>query len=146
MKLEGDFAVTPAVVTVIGPLVAPTGTIAVSTVVDVEVGAAASVPLNFTTLLPAASKFKPLMVTVVPAVPRSGVKLFTVGVVIADVIAKVKCETAVPPEPGVVTVMFPLIASGTVTISDVAEADVTVARVPLKVTMLFPGVASNPVP
>ena len=153
VKDEADFAVTPADVTVIVPLVAVAGTVTAS---DVAVAAVtvAVVPLNLTTLFPAvASKFTPLMVTAVPAMPRSGVKLCMAGAVpTVGVMVKVLAEIAVPP--GVVTVIFPLVASGTVTVSTdaieavagTADVAVTSAGVPLKVTMLFAGVKSKLVP
>jgi hypothetical protein len=66
-------------VTVIGPVVAPAGTVVTiePIVDDVTV---AVVPLNFTTLLPASVlKPVPVMVTVDPATPVAGVKLAIVG-------------------------------------------------------------------
>jgi hypothetical protein len=48
---------------------------------------------------------------------------------------------------GEVTAIVPVVASaGTVTASWLAEADVTVAAVPWKVTVFDAGVALNPVP
>jgi hypothetical protein len=48
---------------------------------------------------------------------------------------------------GEVTAIVPLVANaGTVTVSRLAEADVTVAPVPWNVTVFDAGVALNPVP
>ena len=70
-------------VTVIGPVVAPLGTVVVRTVPLVStVGVAAVVPLNCTTLLVGVfgSKFAPLIVTVVPTGSMVGVNEVIVGV------------------------------------------------------------------
>lgn len=130
VKLSEEFAVIPAVVavagvvTVIGPLVTPGGTITASDVPVASTDEAATIeaPLNLTMLFAAmGSKFVPLMVTPVPAAPLNGEKLVIVGVVPAvGVMLKVWAEIAVPP--GVVTVIFPLEALGTVTVREVAVA------------------------
>ena len=67
-------------VTVIGPVVAPAGTVVtIEPVVGVPV-IVAVVPLNFTILLPASVlKPVPVMVTVDPTTPVAGVKLAIVG-------------------------------------------------------------------
>jgi hypothetical protein len=67
IKLEVDHAVPAEFVTVIGPVLAPTGTVTTSDVVD-DVSATTSagtwVPLNLTILFPAVtSKFRPLITT-----------------------------------------------------------------------------------
>ena len=79
VKLVALVAVPPLVVTVIGPVVAPPGTSAVRLVADVAVTVART-PLNFTSfLLVTGSKFVPVIVTAVPIVPLSGVKLVMDG-------------------------------------------------------------------
>src|SRR6266849_1147554 len=79
VKLVALVAVPPLVVTVIGPVVAPPGTSAVRLVADVAVTVART-PLNFTSfLLATGSKFVPVIVTAVPTVPLSGVKLVMDG-------------------------------------------------------------------
>ena len=75
VKLFDDVAVDEPTDTLIRPVVAPDGTIAVRLLVVAAVTFAA-VPLNWTVLLPGvALKFWPWMVTVVPTPPCCGVKL-----------------------------------------------------------------------
>ena len=72
VKLVLLVAVPPGVVTVIAPVVAPIGTVAV---IDVELEALkpdAAVPLNFTDV--AEPRFVPVIVTLVPTGPDPGVK------------------------------------------------------------------------
>jgi hypothetical protein len=79
MKLVGDVAVRPATVTLIGPVVAPSGTDVTISVI-VELMTAAGVPLKLTVLLTGAgSKSLPEIVTVVPTVPLDGEKLLMTG-------------------------------------------------------------------
>ena len=73
-------AVMVLAVTVIGPVVAPLGTVAVSELPLAAVTVAA-VPLNFTAFADGvAPKPDPLITTLVPAGPEAGVKLVIVGV------------------------------------------------------------------
>src|SRR5205809_6121807 len=65
--------VPPDVVTLSGPVVAPAGTVAWITVVDVTVKVVVLVPLNLTAVTPV--KFVPLMVTFAPTGPLAGEKL-----------------------------------------------------------------------
>ena len=71
VKLAGLIAVPPGLITLIRPLVAPAGTLALIDVAErmlkIEL-----VPLNFTLL--ARVKLYPLMVTLVPVVPLVGEK------------------------------------------------------------------------
>src|SRR6202007_2827523 len=76
VKLPALVAVPPGVVTLIGPLVAPDGTVAVIVVAELTVKLAL-VPLNRTAVAPV--KLVPLMVTLVPTGPLVGVKLEMVG-------------------------------------------------------------------
>ena len=103
-------------------------------------------PLILTVLFAdVASKLAPLMVTTVPTMPLVGVIPFIARVVTGTgVTVKVEAEIAVPP--GVVMAMFPLVAPGTVTESEVVVACVTLAGVPSNVTMSFWGDGSNFVP
>ena len=72
-------------VTVIVPVVAPTGTDVVMLVAVLAVTTAV-VPLNFTMLLAGVkSKFVPVIVTEVPIGPLVGVKLVIVGAILPDV-------------------------------------------------------------
>jgi hypothetical protein len=76
VKLLALLAVPAEVVTLIGPVIAPAGTVAVIAVAEFTVKPAL-VPLNRTAVAPV--KFVPLMVTLVPTGPLLGVKLVTVG-------------------------------------------------------------------
>ena len=71
-----EVAVPPGVVTAMGPVVAPAGTVAL-TWVDESTVKAASVPLNVTPVAP--FRFVPVRVTEVPTWPDVGVKLVWVG-------------------------------------------------------------------
>lgn len=83
MKLPDDVAVEVPTETVIGPVVAPDGTVTVKLFVVAEV-TVAGVPLNCTVLLLAVLlKFCPWMVTVVPTLPCAGVK-FKMARAVAD--------------------------------------------------------------
>src|SRR3989442_337907 len=114
VKLLALLAVPPAVVTLIGPLVAPLGTVAAIEVDEFTVKPALT-PLNRTALAPV--KLVPLMVTLVPTPPLAGEKLLIVG---AGMTVKVLPLLAVPPE--VVTLIAPLVApAGTVAVIAVAE-------------------------
>ena len=74
MKLEGDVAVEVPTVTVIGPVVAPPGTVMVR-LFSVAAVTVANVPLILTMLLLGiVEKFCPWMMTVVPTLPCKGVK------------------------------------------------------------------------
>jgi hypothetical protein len=90
------------------------------------------------------SKFVPVIVTAVPALPIVGVKLVIVGTELG-VTVKDDVLDAVPFV--FVTEMVPDVAPpGTVTVSFVAVAAVTVAAVPLNCTVLSPATALNAVP
>jgi hypothetical protein len=79
VKSDDDVAVRLPTVTLIGPVVAPDGTVATISVL-VALVTVAEVPLNATELLAAVVlKFAPVMVTDVPAVPLDGEKLEMVG-------------------------------------------------------------------
>jgi hypothetical protein len=69
--------VPPAVTTLILPLVAPVGTVAVIWVDEFTVKLVAFVVLNRTAVAPV--KFVPVMTTVVPTGPLVGLKDVTVG-------------------------------------------------------------------
>ena len=91
------------------------------------------------------SKFVPVIETAVPGVPIVGVKLVIVGAPLVAVTVNGALLEADPD--GVVTPIEPVLApAGTVTTSCVGLAEVTVATVPLRVTVSSPGVELNPVP
>ena len=72
-------AVPPFELTVMGPVVAPEGTVVVM-VVAVAAVITEKVPLNLTVLFAiVVLKFAPVIVTVIPAEPEVGVKLAMVG-------------------------------------------------------------------
>ena len=77
--------VPAVVVTLIGPVVAPVGTVAVIWVLETTVKAA-SVPLKVTVLAPV--KLFPPIVTVVPTGPLVGLKELIVGAFVAPVNTK----------------------------------------------------------
>jgi len=131
VKLLALLAVPPGVVTLIGPVVAPLGTVAAIEVDEFTVKLAL-VPLNRTVLAPV--KFAPLMVTVVPTPPLAGEKLLIVG---AGMTVKLPALLAVPAE--VVTLIGPVVAPlGTVAAIEVDEFTVKLALVPLNRTVLAP--------
>src|SRR5438094_7806091 len=129
VKLAALLAVPSEVVTLIGPLVAPAGTVAVIAVAEPTVKLAL-VPLNSTALAPV--KLVPLIVTLVPTGPLLGVKLEIVGGLMT---VKLAALLAVPSE--VVTLIGPLVgAAGTVAVSAVAEPLAKLAVVPVNSTAL----------
>lgn len=123
-------------VTVMGPVVAPAGTVALSCVEDTKATVVACVPLNFTTewLL----KPTPLICTTVPTGPLPGLKpvIDSVGV---------KLEALVPVPAGVVTEIVPVTAPfGTFAFSELVETNVTEAELSVpNLTVAF-GVKSCP--
>src|SRR5467141_1240169 len=102
VKLPALLAVPSAVVTRIGPVVAPVGTVAVIAVAEFTVKLALT-PLNVTAVAPV--KFVPLIVTLVPTGPLVGVKLVIVGGALTP--AKLFVLVAVPP--GVLTLSGPAV-------------------------------------
>ena len=100
----------PAVfVKLILPVVAPAGTVAVIEVADTTVKLVAAVPLNFTAVTPV--NFVPVIVTVAPTLPLSGVNELMVGVT-------VKLAALVPVPLAVVILIGPVVAVvGTLAVS-----------------------------
>lgn len=131
MKSSEETASTPLIVTLILPVVAPTGTVTTS-VVDVADIIDASLPLNSTVLSAMlVLKFVPVIVTVVPAAPEVGV-----NEVIVSGISTVKSVAEVTITPSTVTVNFPEVApDGTVVISRVGVASLTAEGIPLNFTV-----------
>lgn len=125
-------AVPPGVVTVIEPVFAPVGTVAVSEV-PATTAKEALVPPKVTLIVPV--KFVPLTVTFVPTGPLVGLNDEIVGA--GCVTVKAVALVAVPT--GVVTTIVPVDAPlGTVAVNDVLETTVNVALVPPKVTFVVP--------
>ncbi len=72
--------------------------------VSLQLVGVAATPLNFTVLLPwVAPKLDPAMVTAVPALPESGLRLLILGTGTVN-------ETALLAELPTVTTIFPLLA------------------------------------
>ena len=133
MKFEELVAVPPGVVTVILPVVAPEGTVAV-TLPSFTKAKDAEVPLNRTPLT--AVKWFPLIVTEVPATPLEGEKPLIVGALLP---VTVKLEELVAVPPGVVTVILPVVAPvGTVAVTLPSFTKAKDAEVPLNRTPLTP--------
>ena len=133
VKLAAETAEATPVVTPMGPVVAPAGTVAVSWVAEFTVNVGATVPLNVTRVAPVRSV--PVMTTTVPTGPVTGVKLVMVGgVPTVNGVA----EVAMPP--GVVTLMGPVVTpAGALTVICVAEFTTKPgAAVPLKATAVAP--------
>jgi len=126
------------------PVVAPVGTSTVMLVALQPFAIPAGVPLNVTVLAPcAAPKFVPAMVTLVPTVPKTGLRLVMLGG--GPTTVKATPLLAIPPT---VTTTGPLVAPvGTSTVILVALQLLAVpAGVPLKVTALGPCAAPKFVP
>jgi len=131
-KLPALVAAPAGVVTAIGPVVAPGGTVAVIWVDESTVKLAA-VPLNVTDVAPV--RLVPAMTTAEPTGPLVGRKLVIVGVATAT--EKLVALVATPP--GVVTAIGPVVApEGTVAVICVDELTVKLADVPLNVTDVAP--------
>jgi hypothetical protein len=131
VKLPELVAVPPGVVTLILPVEAPEGTVAVIWVEDSTVKVAAT-PLNRTELAPV--KSVPVMVTTVSTRPEPGENLAMVG---THGIEKSAVLTAVPR--GLVTLISPVEApEGTVAVIWVEDSTVKVAATPLNRTEVAP--------
>jgi hypothetical protein len=133
VKLAALVVVPAGVVTLSGPLVAVTGTVAWMVVSEDTENVAALAPLKVTAVAPV--KLAPVIVTTVPPVPLVGVKLVIVG---REITVKLAVLVAVPA--GVVTLTGPVVAvAGTVAwmvVSEVTEN--VVAFTPLNVTAVAP--------
>jgi hypothetical protein len=148
VKFAGLVAVPPGVVTVILPVVAPVGTVAVICVAEFTWNVVAATLLNFTELVvklvpPAVPlKFVPVIVTDVPTGPNSGVNEVIVG---AGTGVTVKTPELRAVFPATVTRIGPVVAPvGTVAVIWVALFTTTpVADVWLNFTV---APAAKPVP
>jgi hypothetical protein len=115
------------VVTLILPVVAPVGTVAVICVAEFTVNDVALVVLNFTELVVKAGavplKFVPVIVTDVPTGPNSGVNEVIVGAFTVKLVALVLCPAAV------YTWIRPVVApAGTTAVTEVALEVVGMTR------------------
>jgi len=140
MNGTGGLARPPTVTTTL-PLIAPAGTGTTMLVADHDVGTAA-VPLNVMVLVPlVAPKLVPLMVTTVATGPLDGERLVMTGGAVTVY------GNALLARPPTVTTTLPVVApAGTGTTMLVADHDVGVAAVPLKVTVLVPLLAPKLMP
>ena len=127
-------AVPFGVVTEIGPVVAPEGTVALIRVAFCTVKVAET-PLKRTAVAPV--KFVPLILTEVPIGPLVGLNDVIVG---APVAVTVKFVELVAVPSGLATAIGPVVApAGTVVVIFCALSIVNVADVPLKVTLVTLG-------
>ena len=117
VKLLALVAVPPGVVTLIGPGVAPDGTVAWIVVGELTVYVALT-PLNVTDVAPV--KLVPLIWTLVPTGPLAGLKFVIVGG-----LSTVKLLELIAVPPGVVTRSGP-VAAPEGTLAWISVADVTV--------------------
>jgi hypothetical protein len=131
VKLVVLVAEPAGVVTLIGPVVAVEGTVAVIWVAEFTTNVAATL-LNVTAVAPV--KFVPVIVTDVPTAPNVGVNEVIVGG------GTVKLVRLDPVPPGAVTLIGPVVAvAGTVAVICVAEFTVNVvAAALLNVTAVAP--------
>jgi hypothetical protein len=139
VKLDELVPVPLGVVTLILPVSAPAGTVAVILVAESTEKLVAVTPPNFTEVAPV--KAVPLMVTTVPTGPLAGVKDVIVGAVVT-----VKSDALVAVPPGVVTVIFPVTAPvGTLAVTRVPApfTEKLVAATPPNFTEVAP---AKPVP
>jgi hypothetical protein len=130
-------AVPAAVVTVMRPVLAPLGTVALINVSEATENVGAITPLNVTLLAPV--KCVPVIDTFVPNGPLVGANDEIVGAA-GGVVLTVKAIVLVPVPPLVVTATGPVVAPlGTVALIAVSEAtENVVAITPLKVILLAP--------
>lgn len=146
VKFSADVAVLPFTVTAILPVLAPSGTVTVSCVVVAPV-TTADIPLNVTELLAAvALKLVPVSVTLLPTAPLDGENPPSVTAGLPSEMT-VNSSTDVAEALLTDTDIFPEVApAGTTTVSCVPIAALTVATVPLNLTILFADVALKLVP
>src|SRR5947207_9752636 len=98
VKLAALLAVPPGVVTLIGPLVAPAGTVVVIAVAEFTVKLALTL-LNSTAVAPL--KLVPLIVTLVPTGPLLGVKLVIVGGLVIETVTAIGWVVSCAPRMSV---------------------------------------------
>lgn len=133
VKFAAEVAVPPAVVTETFPVVVALATVAVICVALFTVKDEAALPLNATAVAPL--KLVPVITTLAPTNPLTGLKLEIVGA--GGSTEKLAAEVPVPL--GVVTEIFPVVAPlGTGAVIWVALSTVNVAAVPLKLTAVAP--------
>ena len=114
---RAEVAVPEGVITVIGPVDAPTGTVATISVVELTVNVAL-VPLKATDV--GEMKLKPLMMTLVPTAPLPGEKPLIVGSVFVDplIVRAREMLKKILPAASTRTRALPLGVPGIVIVSD----------------------------
>jgi hypothetical protein len=125
--------VPPAVVTLMVPVVAPFGTVAVIWMSLSTVKLSAAVPLNFTCVAPV--RAAPLMTTLAPTTPDTGLEPLIVGGTVT-----VKAPGLVPVPAAVVTETLPVVTPlGTVAVIELSvQLVIALAAVPLNDTVFEP--------
>ena len=134
-KLVAEVSVSDVAATVMTPVAAPAGTVAVIEVSEFTVKLVAARPLNETPVAPV--KPTPVSVTTVPSGPKDGVKEVSVGV---TTVFTVNAEEEVEAPSVVCTCRVPVLApAGTTAVIWVALFTVTeVAATPLNLTEVAP--------
>jgi hypothetical protein len=138
VKLAVLIAMPPGVVTLICPVVAPEGTVAVICVEEFTVNVVAGTRLNPTAVVvkPVPLKLVPVMATEVPTGPEIGVNELMVG---SGAVITVKFVELIAVPPGVTSLIGPVVAKvGTGATTCVAVLDVIAADTPLNVTEVAP--------
>lgn len=131
-KLLALWAVPLAVVTLIGPVLAPADTVAVICAEELTTGLTAETPLKATPLT--LTKFAPLIVTLLPTGPLGGVNPLMTGAVVT-----VKKPALSPAPLGPVTRILPVTApAGTVAVICPELFTTNDAETPPKLTSVVP--------
>ena len=136
VKFPADAAEPKELVSVIGPVVAPLGTLALYWLSEIPHRMVADAPLNLTPERPV--KLVPVNVTVVPAGPLFGEKLVTPGAPVEFTVNGAPLKLQPTPESGV-TLIGPVVAPpGTVAVICVSEFTLKPAATRLKATREAP--------
>jgi len=136
VKLAADAAEPKELVSVIGPLVAVLGTLALNWVSEMAHMVVAGVPLKLTPVVPV--KFVPVRITVQPVDPLVGENELTVGIPAESTVNGVPLKLQPVPE-GVVTLSEPVVAPpGTVAVIWVSESMLKLAAARLNATPVAP--------
>ena len=136
VKLAADAAEPKELVSVIGPLAAPLGTLALNCVSEMAHIVVAGVPLKLTAVVPV--KFVPVSVTVQPVDPLVGEKLLIVGAPPDSTVNGVPLKLQPVPQ-GAVTLSEPVEAPpGAVAVICVSESTLKLAAARLNATLVAP--------
>jgi hypothetical protein len=136
VKLAADAAEPKELVSVIGPLAAPLGTLALNCVSEMAHIVVAGVPLKLTPVVPV--KFVPVSVTVQPADPLVGENELIVGTPPDSTVNGVPLKLQPVPQ-GVVTLSEPVVAPpGAVAVICVSESTLKLAAARLNATRVAP--------